>query len=204
MPRPRTDKYWEDRVRTLATDDETKAAARIAIELEQEAARLSRADSPSVSTVRRILARFPESERQQFRPAAWPESFGSSELPWESSGHFFELWRYLGRRPSVRLVRAFWQASLAAGSDTKVGVRHRLASRLLHYDPRTIEDVILRRDYEGLNPTVGTTIGDMRSGAAVTRFENVQGEYTTEEQKRLEESLANLADYLEWKESQSE
>ena len=119
MPRPKTDTYWENRIRTLAEQGKNPAA--IVREFAMEAAEgHGRNDWPSERTIRRICDRHNKSsheERRQYSLFRWPDSMEAAGLPWEASPSALALLRQLHSdrepRPTVGVVRWFWRVCLA-------------------------------------------------------------------------------------------
>jgi hypothetical protein len=118
MPRPRIDRYWQERIRELTEQNPRLSSTKIAARLEEEAHALERADWPSEKACRNYMAlhrNAPEEERRQYRLARWPESFGTPDLPWEAAPAVLEAVRVAGEayRPTVRTVKWYWRLTLA-------------------------------------------------------------------------------------------
>ena len=119
MPRPRIDRYWQERIRELTEQNPEWSSAKIAQRLEEEANQLGRNDWPSEKACRNYMAihrQAGEHERRQYRLTYWPVSFGTPELPWEAAPAVLEAVRMTCEdgRPTVRTAKWYWRLSLAA------------------------------------------------------------------------------------------
>lgn len=121
MPRPPIDEHWQRRVREIHEAYPKLSSRRIYTRLEEEGQQLQRDDWPSEKSIRNILAAHrnaSEQERRQYRQAWWPESFGTPELPWESSRAVLGFVRFCDERqiphPTVRQAKWYWRLHLAA------------------------------------------------------------------------------------------
>lgn len=64
---------------------------------------------------------------------------------------FFELWRFLGARPSVRLTSAYYRVTVAAEDlGLRRSVRHKLAKHLMNGNSREVEEVIRSGNVEAI------------------------------------------------------
>ncbi len=134
MPRPKTDRLWVDRIRSMIEDDPKLSSLRILRLLEQEAGGRFEYQGPSDKTIRRIKREYldlPEEERRRYGRFCWPESMENGSLPWEAARAALDLMRHWGppNRPPIRLVRWFWRVSQAA-PDAPFGSRLNLARQL--------------------------------------------------------------------------
>jgi hypothetical protein len=147
----RRDDQWDAAIYELMQRCPGWGATRVHRELEQLAIQQDKhAPSPrSVERTMKALRENPTWSREKFGPFLWPESIGP-ELPPASAVSAFELWRFLGRRPSLRLVRAFWYVSLALPGE-ELAYRYPLAVRLADANDeptrlREIESDVLQRN----------------------------------------------------------
>ena len=76
------------------------------------------------------LRKMPDAEQQRYDEVVWPESFGSSDLPYASAAVILELTLMLGRPPLAPLARWYWrtcQAFPAADVETVRNIAYQLA-----------------------------------------------------------------------------
>ena len=129
MPRPRTDRFWGQRVGELAEEHPQWGAGRIERELWRVAASAGRNDVPSLRQVGRLLRQHrskDRSERATYQRFRWPESLEQGLLPWEASRALLDLMAWCRQAeqlpPTVREARRFWNVTLAA-PDAPLGLR---------------------------------------------------------------------------------
>ena len=138
MPRPRTDRFWVERIRSITEDNPKLSGLAIQKQLEKDAARLGRDDWPHDKTIRRIRTEYlelPADEQRQYGRFSWPKSMEDGSLPWEAARAALDLMRHWSQRdrPPIRLVRWFWRVSQVA-PDAPFEIRLRLASQMAIWD----------------------------------------------------------------------
>jgi hypothetical protein len=81
-------------------------------------------DAPSLSSVKRWKKAMPPAQKAAYAQVKWPESFGPNEddlpLPWEAAAVVLELLKLAQLKPTARLARFYWYATLAMpGADSR-------------------------------------------------------------------------------------
>ncbi len=156
MPRPKTDKQWEERIRVIAANNPKASAKWVWEKLKREALGRSEAKRlPSDRTVGRILKEFRKleaSEQQPYLSFSWPESVQSGAFPWEAGSTALELLRFRNEnrwgRPTNEMVQWFYRVTLAA-SDAPLAERWD-AAMCLFMGQRAVERDEINRRVEGL------------------------------------------------------
>jgi len=93
-------------------------------------------DAPSVRAVGRYLEKirgWSEAELRRYDEVAWPDSFGTSDLPYASAAAILELTRALGRPPLEPLARWYWR-TLQAFPSASVATLHNIAAQLALFE----------------------------------------------------------------------
>jgi len=90
------------------------------------------AEAPSERAVGRELEKakkVSEAEWRRYDEVAWPDSFGTADLPWASAAAILELTRVLSRPPLLPLARWYWR-TLQAFPSANVATLHNIAAQL--------------------------------------------------------------------------
>jgi hypothetical protein len=119
LPRPRTDRYWLEKIASYAINDERLGPARVERLLQGDGARDGRRDRvPSRTSIAREMPKarsLTGQVRDAYLFAHWPEICDSDVLPWEASNAVLELIGYLGSNgpPTIDVARCYWRVTLA-------------------------------------------------------------------------------------------
>lgn len=210
MPRKVSD-YWRREAFALLDEGDTPAQV--------EAKLGTRGDAPKdvgpPPAERTIRGWKPTDEEQRLdRFVRWPESMGTSDLPWEASRSILRLLRiYLtdgDRRPTVRAARWYWRLN-QAGGDMNVNVvmagvlamHEQTSGAIPERVLRELEGVSAFRAWEEDDDSESTSSGFSAHARAVERrvippltdlFEDTDVPADPEQRQRASEELAPILD----------